>query len=166
MSLKNRIHAEFTRLGQLTTGSGTSQLLSVDLDSGRLTCQLTAVDQLACAFEQFTVEAPKLATAELPELDRVAATLSRRLSYLLESISPVEKDKDGCVVQMRSNPPQKDDDGTSYYELVVRRGELSLCRYSKSSGQVRRVIPAHVTREVFCRLAEDFSAIASQPDAP
>lgn len=166
MSLKNRIHAELDRLGPLASGSGTSQFLNVDLDNGKLSCHLTAIDQLACAFEQFTVEAPLLASAELSDLDRVALRLSQRLGYLLETISPVERDKDGCVVQMRSNPPQKDDDGTSYYELVVRRGELALCRYSKSSGQVRRVIPSNVTREVFCRLADDFSAIASQPNSP
>ena len=162
MSLKNRIQAEFNRFGQLAGASGARHTLSVDLEVGRLVCELTAIDQLACAFEEFTVQVPELASAKLPQLDRIATTLSRRLSYLLESISPVEKDQDGCVVQMRSNPPQKDDDGTSYYELVVRRGELLLCRYSKASGQVRRVIPAHVTREVFCRLAEDFSAVVAQ----
>ena len=162
MSLKNRIHDELNRLGQLSSGNSTPHNLVLDLADGRLNCTLTAVDQLACAFEQFVFEVPRLAGADLAQLDRVATTLSRRLSYLLESISPVEKDQDGCVVQMRSNPPQKDDDGTSYYELVVRRGELMLCRYAKASGQVRRVIPANVTREVFCRLVEDFAAVAAQ----
>jgi hypothetical protein len=161
MTLKQRILEELNRLGPLSSAGG-SQTLSLDLIEGRLTCELVAIDQLACAFEQFTVEAPRLASATLEQLDRVAATLSRRLSYLLESISPVERDRDRCVVQMRSNPPQKDDDGTNYYELVVRQGELSLCRFSKSSGQVRRRIPAQVTREVFCRLAADFSAVAGQ----
>ncbi len=162
MSLKNRIHDELSRLGQLAGAGSARQTLIVDVDGGKLHCELVAIDQLACAFEQFTVHAPKLANAKLEQLDRVAAKLALRLSYLLESISPVEKDENGCVVQMRSTPPQKDDDGTSYYELVVRRGELALCRYSKASGQVRRIIPANVTREVFCRLAADFSAVAAQ----
>ena len=63
---------------------------------------------------------------------------------------------------MRSNPPQKDDDGTRYYELVVARGELSLCRYARPSGQSPTVVAAHVTREVFERLAEDFVAAVAK----
>jgi hypothetical protein len=161
MSLKNRIDDELNRLGQFSSGGNAPQTLTVDCENGTLTCDVIAVDQLACAFERFSFHAPQLANATLDQLDQVATKLSKRLSYLLESISPVEKDKDGCVVQMRSNPPQKDDDGTSYYELVVRRGELSLCRFSKASGQARRVIPAHVTREVLCRLATDFSTVAA-----
>jgi hypothetical protein len=161
MSLKNRIHDELNRLGPLVAG-GARHTLIMDVDGGQLCCALTAIDQLACAFEEFTFRAPRLENATLPQLDRIAATLARQLSYLLESISPVERDKDGCVVQMRSSPPQKDDDGTSYYELVVRRGELALSRYSKVSGQARRTIAANVTREVFCRLATDFSAVAAQ----
>jgi hypothetical protein len=140
--------------------------LTIDVNDLRLTCELTAIDQLACAFEQFTVQVPKLANATMAQLDRVATTLAQRLSYLLESISPVERDQEACIVQMRSNPPQKDDDGTSYYELVVRRGELALCRYSKSSAQTRRIIPAHVTHEVFCRLADDFLTVAGQDAGP
>ena len=82
----------------------------------------------------------------------------QQLSYLLESISPIEVDDEACIVQMRSSPPQKDDDGTRYYELVVARGELSLCRYSRAPGQSPSVVEAHVTREVFERLVEDFAA--------
>jgi hypothetical protein len=99
-----------------------------------------------------------LAGAKVDQLKDIANTLSKRLSYLLESISPIEIDNEACVVQMRSNPPQKDDDGTRYYELVVARGELTLCRFSRVSGQVRTIVAANVTREVFERLTEDFVA--------
>jgi hypothetical protein len=58
---------------------------------------------------------------------------------------------------MRSNPPQKDEHQTSYYELVVRRGgEIALCRYVKEPGEARRTVPACVTREVLLRLIGDF----------
>jgi hypothetical protein len=61
---------------------------------------------------------------------------------------------------MRSNPPQKEANCTSYYELLVARsGELSLSRYSRSVGQAREVVPAHVTREVLCRLAGDLASV-------
>ena len=58
---------------------------------------------------------------------------------------------------MRSNPPKKDEQGTSYYELLVRREGLSLCRWNKQTGDVRVQLPANVTREVLLRLIGDFS---------
>jgi hypothetical protein len=63
-----------------------------------------------------------------------------------------------CIVQMRSSPPNQGDQGTFYYELVVRRGAIDLCRYQKTPGDVRQTVPATVTREVLQRLAEDFVA--------
>ena len=61
-------------------------------------------------------------------------------------------------MQLRSNPPQRDDDGRSYYELLVRRGgEITLTRYRKENGDARRPIAANVTREVLLRLVGDFS---------
>jgi hypothetical protein len=100
-----------------------------------------------------------LASAGIDRLRAVSEDLSRRLTYLLEAISPIEVDAEQCVVQMRSNPPQRDEQGTSYYELLVRRsGELSLRRWTKTAGKVRQPLDAHVTREVFLRLVGDFSA--------
>lgn len=160
MNLKTRVHDELTRIARSTGPSGPLAPLSLDIGDGQLTCILTSLDQLACAFEQITFRTPRLAGATLDQLNAVATSLSRRLSYLLEAISPVEIDSESCVVQLRSNPPTKDDDGTSYYELVVRRGELQLARYAKESGQSRCVIPALVTREVLCRLVQDLSLAA------
>ena len=38
---------------------------------------------------------------------------------------------------------QRDDDGRSYYELLVRRGgEITLARYRKENGDARRPISA------------------------
>ena len=92
----------------------------------------------------------------------MAENLSKRLTYLLEPISPIETDAQGCVVQLRSNPPHKDTDRTSYYELLVSRaGELSLCRYTRPAGGTRQLIPAELTREVLCRLAGDFEAVVA-----
>ena len=99
----------------------------------------------------------KLADASLDELKAISETLTGKLTYLLEPIGVVEADADRCSVQLRSSPPQKGEDGTSYYELMVRRGgDITLSRYSKKSGQLRQIVPAHVTREVLGRLADDF----------
>jgi hypothetical protein len=130
-------------------------------DGQRLTAQIVALDALALAFDHLTLVSDSLATAPIEQLKKVADLLSKRLTYLLEPISPIEVDADQCVVQLRSNPPQRDDNGTRYYELLVRRGgEISLRRYQKQPGGVREAVPAQVTREVFLRLVSDFSDAA------
>ena len=128
----------------------------------RVQCQMAALDSLGCEFTSLVVEAPRLRNASIEQLKELAGQLATRLTYLLEPISPVEFDADHCLVQMRSTPPQKDDDLTSYYELLVsREGNLSLCRYSRPRGSVRTIVPAQVTREVLLRLVRDFSAAAA-----
>ena len=75
-----------------------------------------------------------------------------------------QPDRSRCRSMRRataSNPPQRDDNGTQYYELLVRKGgELSLRRYQKQPGGVRHATAAHVTRQVFLRLVSDFSDAA------
>jgi hypothetical protein len=103
----------------------------------------------------------RLAGASLDELKATADHLARKLTYLLEPISPIEIDVDRCIVQMRSNPPQKDAAGASYYELLLdRTGRVSLRRYGKAPGAERRPMAAHVTREVLIRLAGDLASVA------
>jgi hypothetical protein len=99
----------------------------------------------------------ELSSAGAAELERLGKALSERLTYLMEPIAPIEIDAASCVVQLRSNPPQTDDDGRTYYELIVRRGgEIALARFRKLLGNARRQVPATVTREVLLRLVGDF----------
>lgn len=135
----------------------------LDLARGgkRFQCELIGLESLACAFTRFELTHDILATASIDQLKQVAEGLSARLTYLLEPIQPIEVDPDQCIVQMRSSPPQKDDLGTSYYELLVRRGgHISLARYVKQPAAQRQSVPAHVTREVFLRLTADFERAA------
>jgi hypothetical protein len=142
--------------------SGGSQTLSVEAAGQRLECEFSVLDTLACAFARFELQSDALASASIERLRAVSEDLSRRVTYLLEPISSIEVDADQCVVQMRSNPPHRDEQRTSYYELLVRRGgALSLCRWTKETGDVREPLLAHVTREVFLRLVADFSAAAA-----
>ncbi|HEV3006050.1 MAG TPA: hypothetical protein VGX78_16395 [Pirellulales bacterium] len=155
--------AEQTRAALAAVPAFADGLRTVSAEHGglRLTCDLTALDTLACEFTRFAVRADKLAASPIGELKRVSEKLAARLTYLLEPISPVEVDAQQCVVQLRSNPPQRDADRTSYYELLVRRGgELSLCRWTKNPGDVRQALSAQVTREVLLRLVSDFAAVA------
>jgi hypothetical protein len=149
-------------LEQLDSQAAIPHRLQCQSGGERLQAEIIALDTLACAFNYLGVEVDSLASAPVTTLKQVAERLSKRLTYLLEPITAVEIDSDGCAIQLRSNPPQKDDNGASYYELLVKKGGLiSLSRYKKEPREVRRLIPAHVTREVFLRLVDDFSKAAS-----
>jgi hypothetical protein len=156
MNIKTDIQRELKRI-QAVSGRG---LLQVDADAGRIEADLVAVDAIGCAFQTLALSTEKLAGAELDRLKSISDALTARLTYLLEPIGVVEADGDRCAVQLRSSPPKKDEEATSYYELLVRRGgDISLSRYSKKAGQLRQIVPAHVTREVLERLAEDFVGV-------
>ncbi|HZZ73505.1 MAG TPA: hypothetical protein VFE24_14730 [Pirellulales bacterium] len=158
MSLKDLVKQELSGLAPFSSGA---QALSLTVGVQQFECQLVALDSLACAFESFRLRTPALASASIEELKSLSARLSAKVSYLLETIGALEADAEQCVVQMRSMPPQKDEEGTSYYELLIRRGgELRLDRYRKLPGDVRQVVAAQVTREVFFRLVQDFSETA------
>ncbi len=153
MTIQPDIDRELKRI-QAVSGRG---LLQVDCEAGRIEADLVAVDAIGCSFQTLGLSTVKLANASLDELKAISETLTGKLTYLLEPIGLVEADADRCSIQLRSNPPQKGDDETSYYELMVRRGgDITLSRYSKKTGQLRQIIPAHVTREVLGRLADDF----------
>jgi hypothetical protein len=156
MEIKTDIERELKRI-QAVSGKG---LLQVDTDNGRVEADLLAVDAIGCSFLTLAYSTDKLASSSLDELKKISESLISRLTYLLEPIGVVEVDRDRAAVQLRSNPPQKGDDGTNYYELMVRRGgDVTLSRYQKKPGQIREIVPANVTREVLQRLAEDFVAV-------
>lgn len=158
MSLATQTKLSLANLASFASGS---QSVSASEGGSRLEADLVALDALALAFDHVTVTRDTLAAAPIDQLKKLADGLSKRLTYLLEPISPVEVDADQCIVQMRSNPPQRDDNGTRYYELLVRRGGiLSLRRFEKQPGNVRQGVPAQVTREVFLRLVDDFASIS------
>ena len=153
MSIQPGIEREFKRI-QAVSGRG---LLQVDCEVGRIEADLVAVDAIGCSFQTLGLSTSKLSGAELEKLKEISQKLTEKLTYLLEPIGLVEADADRCSIQLRSSPPQKGEDETSYYELMVRRGgDITLSRYSKKSGQLRQIVPANVTREVLSRLADDF----------
>jgi hypothetical protein len=157
-TLKNQTQ---NALEQLSLDRSYPHRLQCEAPGQRLQAEVVALDTLACAFNYLGVEVGALAAAPVETLKQVADRLSHRLTYLLEPITAVEVDADQCAVQLRSNPPQRDDNGTSYYELLLKKGGLiSLSRYNKEPREVRRLVPAHVTREVFLRLVDDFSKAA------
>jgi hypothetical protein len=152
MTLQTQFDQQLTKLG-----SGAAATVAVEDAPRQITCDITELDSLAVSFQQLRLATPELASAGATDLERLGKALADRLTYLMEPIAPIELDAQECVVQLRSNPPQRDDDGRSYFELMVRRGgEIALTRYRKENGDARRQIPATVTREVLLRLVGDF----------
>jgi hypothetical protein len=153
------LQAQFeSELKNLATGG--AHALSLRADPHELTCDVVEHDSLAVSFNSLRLATSQLAEASVARLERISKSLAERLTYLMEPISPIETDAEACTVQLRSNPPQRDDDGRAYFELIVRRGgELSLCRFRKEAGQARQPVPATVTREVLVRLVGDFERV-------
>ena len=153
------LRAQFEQeLKQLAAGGAAT--VTVTEGDRNLACDMVERNSLAVAFQRLRLETTELAAATAVDLERIGQALSERLTYLMEPIRPIELDADACTVQMRSSPPQRDDDGRSYYELVVRRGgELYLCRYRKEPGKPRQQVAATVTGEALLRLVDDFEAV-------
>ncbi len=151
-----------TLLGELRAAIGQRHQCLSAAEGGRtVRCNADECDPLAATVIDLVLEAHELASATPFELQAASADLAKRVNYLMEPIAPIELDADGCSVQMRSNPPQKDDNGRRYYELLIRRGgSIALCRYEKQPGQPRTRIPAVLTHEVIGRLVEDFTKTA------
>jgi hypothetical protein len=158
MTLKQQVRTTLDGVTPLAHGR---QLVEAKDGDQHLTIDVVALDRLGCAFDRFELTSGKLAGAGIDRLKKVAESLSAKLTYLLEPISPIEIDAQGCTVQLRSNPPSKDGDTTAYYELLVEHtGMLSLRRYSRQQKSQRTPIPAEVTREVLLRLVGDFATAA------
>ena len=153
MSLSQKLLAELNAsLGQ------TSVALTVAEGPRRVDCKALQCEQLAVTVNELSLETPELAAIDLSRIQAASQALCSRVNYLLEPISPIETDAQGCTVQMRSNPPQKDDNGCRYYELLLRQGgSVALHRYEKQPAQPRTRVPAVLTHEVIGRLVDDFS---------
>ncbi len=154
MTIQKQFEQELSKIG---SGPAT---VAVDAVPRHLNCDVVERNSLAVSFNRLRLATVELASAGAPELERIGKSLADRLTYLMEPIAPIEIDAQECVMQLRSSPPQRDDDGRSYYELTVRRGgEIALQRYRKENSNARRQIAANVTREVLLRLVGDFCAV-------
>ncbi len=129
-------------------------------------CEIDQCEQLAVTVYELVLETVELANVETAQLQAASQALCKRVTYLLEPISPIETDVEGCVVQMRSTPPHREDDGRFYYELFLRRGgSIAMYRYEKRPGAVRQRVPATLTHEVLGRLVEDFDSTVDELQA-
>jgi hypothetical protein len=155
MTLQNQFERELLNLGD-----GGPATLAVHDSPRHLSCYVVERNSLAVSFNQLRLATDELASTDATALERIGKALAGRLTYLMEPIAPIEFDAAACVVQLRSSPPQRDDDGRSYYELTVRGGgEIALSRFRKEDGNARQQIAATVTREVLLRVVGDFCTV-------
>src|SRR5688572_19124792 len=104
MTLHAKFEQELTKLG-----SGAVATLAVEEVPRQLSCDIVERNSLAVSFNFLRLATTELSAASAADLERLGKSLSDRLTYLMEPISPIELDADACVVQLRSNPPQRDD---------------------------------------------------------
>ncbi len=157
------VEAFRAKLNRLTEGK--PGVVAVDHQSHLLRCELTDAGPLACTFTRLSYQTDALADVTVEELSRISQWLAARVTYLLEPLAPVELDSSEGVVQMRSTPPQQQDDETSYYELVIRQGgQVAITRFQQRGDGARKNVPATLTREVLLRLVGDLVAAVHAAD--
>lgn len=158
MDLKDSLNHELARLvGYASTSTKTVTLpgpnqLHVALD-------FTAVDSMSCSLAEIRVLAPSLSAAGPKVLKEWAEALSRRITYLLEHIGPLEFSTDQGQVLIRSNPPDKQAGVTQFYEILLQShagGKFTLRRYRSEKGALgRKAVDIQVTHEVLHKLIND-----------
>ena len=133
-----------------------------DADGLEVAIDFTAVDSMSCSLHELRLHVPSLIGTELAALKTWAENLSSRVTYLLESIGPLEFDPDQQQVLIRSTPPDKQENQIKFYEILLQSGSdgnFSLSRYSSESGTPGRTrVDIQVTHEVLDKLVDDLIA--------
>ncbi|WP_442485489.1 hypothetical protein [Aeoliella sp. SH292] len=154
MSLTRQLEQELR-----TAGTGPACVVVREGDHSLL-CELVAIDGVGVTATIVELKSKKLEGVPPEKLRAIADKLAAKVGYLLEAIAPLEIDNEACAIQMRSTPPYRAENATSYYEVLVTAGKISLRRFSKQKRAVREAEPFDITRQVLSRLAEDFAGAA------
>ena len=162
MDLASRLASLLDQVDGSVLTSTSREMVKLDFDGGSFSCELQAVDKLACVAHEIMISSERTKDWTSDKLTAASDDLSSRLNYLLEPISTIEFDREAEVLQMRSNPPGSDtstgENCRSYYEVLARPGSITMARYLKKSGEPRQRAPMTLTREVLGRIASDMLA--------
>lgn len=156
MAIRDDLDAQLSQLA--TTGSGPT---TVTVGDGRVSVavELTAIETLGCQVARVLVSAPSLGSAPVSTLQTWSDELAKRITYLLESLSPLETDEEAGQLLMRSTSPQQLPAGRQYYECIlagVANGTVSFRRFEATKGQTGRTpVDMVLTRDVLGRLVFD-----------
>jgi hypothetical protein len=158
MSINQQLTAELKNLVGFAADQPTTVVLQ-GADQLEMEIDFIAVDSMSCAFRELRLRVPALANATLDSLKAWADALSVRVTYLLENIGPLEVDPDAGQVLMRSTPPDRQPDATSFYEIVLStdaNGNFALRRFASHKGQPGRTpVDLHTTHQVLQKLTKD-----------
>ncbi len=157
MNLVERIHQRLTQ-----PGIDGANIEAAD-GGDRLLLRVDAAGPLAVSCWELRLSTERLRGEPIERVREVAEEVTRRVTYLLEPIQPVETDAEACVVQLRSVKPDDRAGVRSYYEVLVKTGGfVALQRYETQRGALRRSVAMTLTKEIIARLAEDFLASVSK----
>ena len=127
-----------------------------------LAVDVTAADSMSCSCRELRMRVPALSGAGADVLSKWAQDLCSRVTYLLEQIGPLEIDTAGKQVLIRSKAPDKRDNSTSFYEVLLQSqgaGLFTLRRYRRDNqSNVREHVDLHTTHELLEKLADDLIA--------
>ena len=118
-----------------------------------------AVDSMSCSLSELRLQVPSLTGADAATLEQWAAAICTRVTYLLESMGPLEVDTTTSQVLVRSTPPDQQGGASVFYEILLQNlssGNFSLCRYRAVPGQPgRQPVELQMTHEVLQKLLAD-----------
>ena len=161
MGLRQNLIQEFDTLAQ-AGGPLPATLRVSDANGVQVRVVVNAIDSLSCAIAEIEVFVPQLQSAAFAVLKDWAEQLSRRITYLLEQIGPLEFDEASGQVLIRSIPPDQLPDGTQFYEVILSQhgaGNFLLKRYQSTKGQPGRdAVDMVLTRQVILKLVDDLEA--------
>lgn len=158
MDLISQLNQELRQLAGFVSATPKRVELTDD-DGTRLIIDFVAVDTLSCAFRELWLHVPKLVGKELAILKQWADALSKRVTYLLENIGPLEVDRLGDKILIRSTPPDRSSGATKFYEVLLSAksdGTFSLKRFAFEPGSSgRQLVDIQLTHEVLNKLIRD-----------
>lgn len=165
-TISEQLLDEVGRLLGLSAPSG--RVVSVSGANGvELAVDFSIIDSLGCAFREMRLRVPALVGCETKTLEAWAEAISKRITYLLEDMGPIEIDEDAGKVLVRSTPPQSDASGSEYYEVLLEsdtKGNFMLRRYRAERGTPgRKWVDITVTIDVLGRLANDLVETIPEP---
>ncbi len=156
MSLRDNVEQQLASLqgSHLPTSLRTS-----DIVGNQIRIDLTSIDSMSVEFMELELFLPKLRSVEFDVVKKWATNLSKRITYLLEGIGPLEYDESNAQVLMRSTPPQSDNSGKEFYEIIlssIGNGTFLLKRYETRQGVAgKSIVSIQITIQVLLKLIDD-----------
>ncbi|MCA8988374.1 MAG: hypothetical protein KDA78_12065 [Planctomycetaceae bacterium] len=124
-----------------------------------LTVELQSLDRIGCELNQLTLHLDGASTLNPQQLQLWADNLSRRITYLLEQVGPVEIDPIAGAALIRSQKPTTQGMTATYYEFTLScraQGGVVLQRYEVVKGTPgRNLVSMLMTHEVLVKLVDD-----------